>query len=87
MLDAAVAHMHADDLESGTDNVLTAKTYIETGFNLNATAQAISVHRNTMAYRLKQIHDRYGIDLSVPVADHDLVFRVLLSCKILLGDS
>jgi len=87
LLDAAVAHMHADDLESGTDNVLTAKTYIETGFNLNATAQAISVHRNTVAYRLKQIHDRYGIDLSVPVADHDLVFRVLLSCKILLGDS
>lgn len=87
VIDANVARMHADDLKAQTDNVLTAKTFIETGFNLNATAQAISIHRNTAAYRLKQIADRYGIDLSAPVSDPGLVFRVLLSCKILLGDS
>jgi len=87
VLDAAVLRMHADDQAAGTDNVLTAKTYIETGFNLNATAKAVSVHRNTVAYRLKHIADRYGVDLSTPVEDPSLVFRVLLSCKLLLSDS
>lgn len=45
------------------------------------------MHRNTVAYRLKHIAERYGVDLSTPVDDPGLVFRVLLSCKLLLGDS
>ena len=39
------------------------------------------------SFRLKHIADRYGIDLSTPVDDPGLVFRVLLSCKVLLGDA
>ena len=87
IVDADIARMFADDARSGSENVSTIKTYIETGFNLNATAKLLSVHRNTIAYRLKHIAERYGIDLSSPIDDPDLVFQVLLSAKALLGDS
>lgn len=33
-----------------------------------------------------QVAERYDIDLSSSVRDPDLVFQVLLSCKLLLGD-
>ena len=84
--DGKVKRMHDDDCAAGAENTLTIKTYIETGLNLNATAKRLNVHRNTVAYRLKQIAERYGIDLSSPVNDSDLIFQTLLSCKILLGD-
>ena len=72
---------------TGSENVRTAKSYIETGFNLAATAQALSMHRNTVAYRLKHIAERYEVDLSSPITDPTLVFQVLLSAKMLLGEA
>ena len=83
VVDANVARLHADDLQAGSQNMLTARTFIEAGFSLNATAKELSVHRNTVVYRLKLIHDSYGIDLSAPVEDRELVFQVLLSAKLL----
>ena len=50
---------------------------------LNDAADALSVHRNTIAYRLRHIREKYGIDLSNAADDNDLVFQVLLSCMIL----
>ena len=82
--DARVARMHADDLAHGSQSTLTARAFIESGFSLNATAEKLAVHRNTVVYRLKLIRDRYGIDLSAPIRDDELVFHVLLSCKLLL---
>ena len=84
IVDTRVARMRNDDISSGSENTLTAMKYIETGFNLNATAQHLSVHRNTVAYRLKHIAERYGIDLSSPISDFELVFFTLLSARILL---
>lgn len=86
MRDGRVKRMHDDDLVSGAGNTLTVKTYIETGFNLNATAERLVLHRNTVAYRLKQVAERYGVDLSSPIRDPDLIFQTLLSCKLLLED-
>lgn len=87
IIDARASHMFADDRAAGSENASTVKAYIETGFNLNATAQRMSIHRNTVAYRLKHVQERYGIDLSAPIEDPLLVFRILLSCKLLLGDA
>lgn len=84
VLDPNVAAMFAEDEARGSQNALTAKLYIETGFNLNATAEALSVHRNTVAYRLRHIANHYGIDLSSPVEDKELIFQTLLSCRLLL---
>lgn len=87
ILDEQVARMYADDVQTGSENVLTAKTYIESGFNLSATAEALSIHRNTAAYRLKHMSDRYGIDLSSPIDNPNTLFQILLSCKLLLEDA
>ena len=83
VIDAHAARMFEDDKKTGAENTLTIKTYIESGFNLNATAKLLSVHRNTVVYRLKLIHDRYGIDLATAAEDSELVFQILLSTKLL----
>lgn len=87
VVDALVARIYVDDVATGSENVRTAKVYLETGLNLNAAARALSVHRNTVAYLLKHLADRYGLDLSSPVDEPELVFQALLSSKLLFEDS
>ena len=61
----------------------TALAYLEHGCNATRTAEALFVHRNTLAYRLKRVKDVAGIDLEAPGhgdADH---LRLFLSLKLL----
>ena len=83
VVDERLAKMHLDDIATGSENVRTIETVIKSAFNLNDAADALSVHRNTIAYRLRHIREKYGIDLSNAADDNDLVFQVLLSCMIL----
>ena len=54
------------DSAHGTQLVLTLSEYLECGGNYNASAEALSVHRSTLKYRLNRIRQVSGYDLSLP---------------------
>ncbi|WP_210605382.1 PucR family transcriptional regulator [Brevibacterium oceani] len=52
-----------EPLTSGTGQLLkTVSAYVEFGASLEATAKALSVHPNTVRYRLRKITDAIGLD-------------------------
>jgi sugar diacid utilization regulator len=67
-----------DKLHSGA-LVDTLTQYLEVGGNYEATAQALSTHRNTVKYRLQRIRAISGLDLS----DADTRFNLQLAARAL----
>jgi DNA-binding PucR family transcriptional regulator len=65
------------DTVHGTQLVLTLSEFLDHGGSYNASATALSVHRNTLKYRLRRIKDVSGCDLSVP----DTVFNLQLATR------
>jgi sugar diacid utilization regulator len=60
------------DSAHGTQLVLTLSEYLECGGNYNASAEALSVHRSTLKYRLNRIRQVSGYDLSLPDSQFNL---------------
>lgn len=60
------------DAQHGSQLVATISTYLECGGNYSLTADALSVHRNTLKYRLGRIREISGLDLSSPDARFNL---------------
>ena len=61
----------------GTQLVLTLSEFLDHGGSYSASATALSVHRNTLKYRLRRIKDVSGHDLGVP----DTVFNLQLATR------
>ena len=59
----------------------TLRQLVRNGFRVKLAAAALSIHPNTLAYRLKQIHERHGIDLEDPQT------RLKLHLALLILDS
>jgi DNA-binding PucR family transcriptional regulator len=58
--------------------VLTLSEYLECGGNYDATAKVLSVHRNTLKYRLRRIREVTGYDLGHP----DTQFNLMLAARV-----
>ena len=56
----------------------TLRVYTEAGFNKARAAQMLFIHRNTINYRIQQIEQLCGIDLS----NENLLFTLQLSFRI-----
>jgi DNA-binding PucR family transcriptional regulator len=54
------------DAKKGSQLVMTLSHYLECGGHYDATAQAVSVGRSTLKYRLQRIREITGYDLSDP---------------------
>lgn len=65
------------DAQQKTELVPTLSTYFECARNYDATAKALSAHRNTLKYRLKRIREISGHDL----ADADTQFNLHLATR------
>jgi sugar diacid utilization regulator len=65
------------DTVHGGQLVLTLSEYLDHGGSYDASAAALSVHRNTLKYRLRRIRDVSGYDLSVP----DTAFNLQLATR------
>jgi sugar diacid utilization regulator len=50
------------DRQHGSELVATLHTYVETRFNFTKSGEALFVHPNTVAYRLRRIHELTGRD-------------------------
>ena len=65
------------DTVHGTQLVLTLSEYLDHGGRYDASASALSVHRNTLKYRLRRIREVSGYDLNAP----DTVFNLQLATR------
>lgn len=79
----SVARLAANDAAEGTEYAATLLAYLEHGCNINRTAEALFIHRNTLAYRIKRIRAISGIDLEHFDASGDEMLRVWLACRML----
>jgi sugar diacid utilization regulator len=65
------------DNAHGAQLVLTLSEYLDHGGSYDASATALSVHRNTLKYRLRRIREVSGYDLNAP----DTVFNLQLATR------
>ena len=63
--------------KEGSELVATLGHYLDYGGNYEATAQALSVHRSTLKYRLRRIREISGHDLASP----DILFNLQLASR------
>jgi len=67
------------DLEHRTDYVKTLETYIEHGCSITDTANALFIHRNTMAKRLDRVKEICGLEIT----DGTALIRFYLSSRMM----
>jgi sugar diacid utilization regulator len=67
--------------DRATEALTTLCAYLDTRGSLKATARLLHIHPNTVTYRLRQITERLGADLT----DADLSFALHLACRVRLG--
>ncbi len=66
------------DAQHNAELVATLASYLEHGANSASTATALSVHRNTLKYRLQRVREISGHDLS----DSDTLFNLQLAVRV-----
>ena len=54
--------MRENDLKDGTDHRFFVKTFILSGCSSTKTGQLLSLHKNSVIYRLEKIKEKYGFD-------------------------
>ncbi|WP_435192930.1 PucR family transcriptional regulator [Streptomyces sp. NRRL F-5630] len=64
--DAAVRALLMYDEEHRTDLARTLAAYLDRFGDVPATAKLLAVHPNTLRYRLRRLHDLFGMDLADP---------------------
>ena len=61
------------------DTIDTINRFFENNLNVSETSRKLSVHRNTLVYRLEKIKKITGLDLRE--FDHAIVFKVAMMVK------
>ena len=63
------------DQENGSEFVKTLRTYLVTNRNSKESSRLLSIHQNTLTYRLSRIKDIFGVDFE----NGRLVLTLLIS--------
>lgn len=71
--------MRAADAHSGTEYAKTLLTYLDLSRDSAATASALSLHQNSLRYRLRRAQELFGVDLTNP----DDTLTLWLSLRVL----
>lgn len=66
LMSPAAASMRKYDAESGTEYAKTLRTYLDFSRDSAKTSAALSVHQNTLRYRLRRLRELFGIDVDQP---------------------
>ncbi|MFJ3958492.1 PucR family transcriptional regulator [Arthrobacter sp. NPDC090010] len=66
----------AHDVRHHTDYVRTIRSYLDSGSDSARAAEALSLHQNSLRYRLRRLEELFGVDLSHP--DETLVLWLSL---------
>ena len=85
LMHPAVARLEKLDESEGTEYIATLRALLRHSLNQLETAQSLGIHRTTLAYRLRRIHELTGLRFS----DDDEMFHLAVSLKLLqrAGDS
>ena len=75
----AMARLAAMDDAEGTEYIATLRALIQHTFNQMETANALGIHRTTLAYRLRRMQEMTGLDLN----DARQVFHVAVSLALM----
>ena len=75
-----LAPLETYDTKHDTDLVHTLHVYVQQGGNIAATAEALFLHRNSVAYRLQRIQEVGGLQL------RDMEIRNQLLAGLALAD-
>ena len=75
----AMAGLAAMDREEGTEYIRTLRALLLNTFNQQETAQALGIHRTTLAYRLRRLQKLTGLD----IGDARQMFHVAVSLKLM----
>ena len=62
----AVLKLISSDQEKNTDYLRTLRAYFDNNYQPTATANALFIHRSTLAYRLEKIAELTGADINDP---------------------
>ena len=73
--DAAIARMLELDACTGTRYADSLHAYLSHGLDLRRAAQTLSIHRNTLDYRMKRVQELFALDLT----DVNTCFELLFS--------
>ncbi|MCB0077160.1 MAG: helix-turn-helix domain-containing protein [Anaerolineales bacterium] len=76
---ATLGPLQAYDAEHGSALLVTVETLLAQGGNLSATAKALHLHRNSLAYRLDRIRAIGKVDPSAPADAFALRLALLLA--------
>lgn len=76
---AAVLKLERYDRKNGTAYMGTLHAYLATGKNVSEAAEALYIHRNTLAKRIEKMNDIITVDLD----DRETVFHLLFSLRIM----
>ena len=66
LVSPAATRVLAWDAQNGTDYTKTLRTYLKNSRDSATTATELSLHQNTLRYRLRRAHELLGIDLDSP---------------------
>ncbi|MBQ2990382.1 MAG: helix-turn-helix domain-containing protein [Clostridia bacterium] len=77
--DGAIARMRRVDEETGTQYAPSLQAYLSCGLDLRLAAQALGVHRNTLAYRMKRVQEIFSVDLENVNTCFELLFSFWLA--------
>jgi DNA-binding PucR family transcriptional regulator len=75
----AVIRLAELDREEGSEYIETFRALFDHGFNQLETAEALGIHRTTLAYRLRRLQELTGLDLS----DAKEMFHIAVSLKLM----
>ena len=79
LMHPAMARLVALDREEGTEYIRTLRALLLNTFNQQETAQALGIHRTTLAYRLRRLQKLTGLD----IGDARQMFHVAVSLKLM----
>lgn len=66
LLSAAAEKIREYDAGSGTDYAKTLRTYLDFSRDSAKSAEALSLHQNTLRYRLKRLRELFNVDIDQP---------------------
>ncbi|MGA8256847.1 MAG: helix-turn-helix domain-containing protein, partial [Nocardioides sp.] len=73
-----VMRLAALDATAGSDLVSTLEAWLDSFVDVNATAEAVHVHPNTVRYRLRRMSEVGELDLQCPEARYEAMLQIRL---------
>ncbi len=80
LVDSRIIKIQLFDLVNGTNYLETIRSYLENEKSVQAVAESLYIHRNTVIYRIKKIKELFNINFD----NYDQLVQLYISTKLLM---